>query len=154
MKTLRNTLAVLLLVGAAVSGHAEAVAQVGTEGKDQGVVSKSAARKEVARILHEQIIKRFTAYEDVRQHTKALAGCINWDRSTPDYVNLIDLRASVTGDTSDREFFPGQLMRKAMNTCDKFRKKNNLDCKCVKIDISGQNILKVPDSVVEMYMKK
>ena len=152
MKMLRITFGVLLLAGAAMSGCAEAAAQVGTEGEDQVVISKSAARKDLAKLLHGAIAKNLTEYNKITR-TKALAGCISWD---PLDVSL--LTWYFTTDWSDGGPYGGvglgELNRAAIYACDKARKKRNGECKCVRIDSNGRNALKVPSSVPDDLVER
>ncbi len=44
-------------------------------------------RRDLVDQIHEKITKNLTEYKEQRQN-KALAGCINWENSTPDYVSV------------------------------------------------------------------
>ena len=98
--------------------------------------------------IHEQITKNSTGYKEKRQN-KALAGCINWENSTPDYVNVRHFSYFYTSESSDREFLSSDLMRMAKHRCNEVRKEHGSTCKCMPIDKNGKSALKIPDSFFE-----
>ena len=111
-------------------------------------VAFSQDRREIANDIHGQIIKNHTQYRQV-DRDKALAGCINWDTSAPNNVDVLHFFYYYTSEGSDRPFLGSQLMRSAVNACNGLRKKNDSNCECVPIDKNRQSALKVPDSFIK-----
>ena len=105
-------------------------------------------RRDLVDKIHEQITKNRTGYKKQIQN-KALAGCINWENSSPDNVKVRHFFYFYTSISSDREFLPSDLMRSAIHRCNELRKKQGSTCKCVPIDKNGKSALKVPDSFIE-----
>ena len=111
-------------------------------------VAFSQDRQDITSDIHQKITKNFTNYIEERR-SKALAGCINWESSTPDNINVRHLLFYYTAEGSGRSFLASQLMRPALNACNERRKKDESNCKCVPISKNGRSALKVPDAFIE-----
>ncbi len=115
------------------------------------VSAYSLDRQDVVRMVHEKITGNLTNYPAQRQ-TKTLAGCINWDASTPYIVDVSHLNYYFTAESSDVPIRTPRLMQAAILACDREREKYGSNCECMRIDISGKSVLKVPDSFVEKFV--
>ncbi len=102
-------------------------------------------RGDVVDQIHERITSKFPEYVK-DQRVKALSGCINWENSAP---NIIDVRHLVFFYTEEGNFLPSALMKAAIDNCSEQRKKNNSNCECEPISKNGQSALKVPDSFIK-----
>jgi hypothetical protein len=107
-------------------------------------------RREMTRKIHSKILSMYPDYQSTRQD-KALAGCINWDMSTPQYPHVLILRARHTGIGSDAPIFPSKLMRYALEDCARTRSEKGSDCECVPVDKNGKPALKIPSSFMEKF---
>ncbi len=114
-------------------------------GISSGATAQGDRRDDLVDKIHEQITRNFKEYLG-EQRLKALAGCINWEDSTPNNVNF---RHLVYFYAVEGAFLPSSLMRSAKKRCNELRKKQGSTCKCVPIDKHGNSALKVPDSFFE-----
>jgi tetratricopeptide (TPR) repeat protein len=104
-------------------------------------------RKELIGWTHARITENFEKYNVIRRD-KALAGCINWENSTPENIDIRHLNASSTAESSVSVFI-GQLMNSAIAACNRVRETRGSNCTCVSIDTMGKPVLEVPDSFIE-----
>ena len=104
----------------------------------------------IAQRLHSYIVENVKGYTN-NTNSKALVGCINWQTSIPDDLNILYLHWSHTAEGSGGQIFVTQLMQSTLNDCNKNRKNAEIDCQCVPIDKNGRSVLKVPDSFIKTF---
>jgi tetratricopeptide (TPR) repeat protein len=105
-------------------------------------------RKDILRWIHWQITEDLEDYRAERR-PKALAGCVNWERSSPTMIDVRHLFSYYSAEASDVPVFVVELRRSAVTACKKRRKKSKSNCKCVEIDTNGKSVLKVPNFFIE-----
>ncbi len=105
-------------------------------------------RREMARNIHDEVIENFPDYVAIRQ-TKVLVGCINWERSSPSYLDNREWYIYYTDPDSDAGIFIADLLRPAISWCKRDRKRFEWDCDCVSFDKNGKTAFKVPKSFIQ-----
>ena len=105
-------------------------------------------RSEIADRVYKNVMEWMQEYQQVRK-TKAMAICIDWDAPTASGFRVHSAFGSYTAEQSGASIFPGKLAQKAKYSCKKWRKSENIDCTCQKLDNSGKNVLKVPASALD-----
>jgi hypothetical protein len=77
---------------------------------------------------------------------KALAACVNWEKSTPKVPHIVaygrSMRSKSLGAASDN----------AMKNCEKFAAGRE-PCTCVVFDQNDKNVLKLPESFVTRHFR-
>ena len=105
-------------------------------------------RREMARKIHDEVMENLPDYVAIRQ-TKVLVGCINWERSSPSYLDNRKWYIYHTDPDSDANIFIADLLRPAISWCKRDRKRFEWDCDCVSFDKNGKTAFKVPKSFIQ-----
>ncbi len=104
----------------------------------------------VADALHGSIMQmqpRYTQYSD----QKALAGCFDWQHSTPDDPSVQFLAVSTPFGRGRGSVSVGRLASNALDRCHRARRRNEAACDCQVIDRNGRNVLQPPDDFVGRF---
>ena len=138
MKSRWKLAAVLVLSGAAlVAGACASPPQGG---------------REVDRAVHAAIIEAAEGYKLQQHQTKVLAGCIDWQASTPENIAVIRLYSWATAYYGDAPIFTSQLMSEALGACRAERSRADWRCDCVAIDKNGTAVLQIPEPFRNKFM--
>ena len=108
------------------------------------------AADSVADALHGSIMRmepRYTQYSE----QKALAGCFDWERSTPDKPAVQYLAVSTPFNRGRGSVSVGRLASNALDRCHRARRRNEAECECQVIDRNGRNVLAPPDDFIRRF---
>lgn len=104
----------------------------------------------VADALHGSIMRmepRYTQYSN----QKALAGCFDWQRSTPDNPSVQYLAVSTPFGRGRGSVSVGRLASNALDRCQRAQRRNETACECQVIDRNGRNVLDPPDDFMRRF---
>ena len=108
--------------------------------------------KQIKARLTEIILQRVPRYVASRQD-KALAACIDWQKTSIDYVRVYNTFWYYTSEGSDRPIARSKLMSQALYRCEK-RKSPEVDCQCVRVAADNRSVLRVPKHVMDRLLKE
>jgi len=79
---------------------------------------------------------------------KALAGCFDWQKSTPDEPSVKYLAVVSPGRGRRRGTSIGRLASRALDRCQRAQLRAEAPCECQVIDRNGKNVLEPPEDFV------
>ena len=82
---------------------------------------------------------------------KALAGCFDWQKSTPEGpdVRYLAVATSMRGGRGNASV--GRLASNALDRCQSAQQREGAPCECQIIDRSGSNVLEPPEQFVRRF---
>ena len=102
------------------------------------------AASSVADRVHASLMRAHPRYPQY-QVPKALAGCFDWQNSTPDEPRVRFLAVATRGRGGVGSISVGRLASNALDRCQRGRKRNEAACECHVIDRNGRNVLEPPE---------
>ena len=103
----------------------------------------------VADHMYESLMRSHPRYPQYSL-PKALAGCFDWQKSTPDEpsVKYLAVAAPVRG---RRGTSIGRLTSRALDRCQRAQHREEASCECRAIDRNGKNVLEAPEDFVRRF---
>lgn len=98
----------------------------------------------VADALHRSVMDMRPRYQQYSEQ-KALAGCFDWQRSTPADPDVQYLAVATFSKRGQRSLSIGRLASNVLDRCQRIRESNQTACDCQVIDRNGKNALDPPD---------
>lgn len=100
----------------------------------------------VAERIYESLMRSHPRYPRYSL-PKALAGCFDWQKSTPDEPSVRFL-AVVSPGRGRRGASIGRLASRALDRCQRAQLREEAPCECQVIDRNGKNVLEPPEDFV------
>ena len=114
-----------------------------------GGLAEVRAADSVADSMYESLMRSHPRYPQYSP-PKALAGCFDWQSSTPDEPSVRYL-AVASRSRSRRPVSIGRLTSAALDRCQGARRRDEAPCECLVIDRNGKNVLEAPEDFVRRF---
>ncbi len=103
----------------------------------------------VADRIYESLMRSHPRYPQYSM-PKALAGCFDWQKSTPDEpsVTYLAVAAPMRG---RRGTSIGRLASSALDRCQRAQRREEAPCACLVIDRNGKNVLEAHEDFVRRF---
>lgn len=101
----------------------------------------------VADRIHESLMRSHPRYPQYSL-PKALAGCFDWQKSTPDEPSVRFLSVVSPGRGRRGGASIGRLASRALDRCQRAQLREEAPCECQVIDRNGRNVLEPPEDFV------
>ena len=82
---------------------------------------------------------------------KALAGCFDWQSSTPDEPSVSFLAVATRMRGGRGSVSAGRLASNALDRCERGRNREGASCDCQVIDRNGRNQIEPPEEFVRRF---
>ena len=110
----------------------------------------ASATDSVADRIHDSIMRAHPRYPQY-QVPKALAGCFDWQNSTPDEPKVRFLAVATRGRGGVGSISVGRLASNALDRCQRGRRRNEAACECQVIDRNDRNVIEPPEACIRRF---
>ena len=108
------------------------------------------ASSSVADRIHGSLMDANPRYPQYRV-PKALAGCFDWQNSTPDEPRVRFLAVATRGRGGVGSISVGRLASNALDRCQRGQRRNEAACECQVIDRNGRNVLEPSEEFIRRF---
>ncbi|MDJ0610603.1 MAG: hypothetical protein QNJ67_16635 [Kiloniellales bacterium] len=108
------------------------------------------ASSSIADRVHDSLMRAHPRYPQY-QVPKALAGCFDWQNSTPDEPRVRFLAVATRGRGGVGSISVGRLASNALDRCQRGKSRNEAVCECQVIDRNGRNVLEPPEEFISRF---